>query len=427
MSDTKVFSLEGKVLKLDSAEDIEPHIKDLKANDDVEEVRFLGNTLGIGASEALAKVLETKNKLQVANFADVFTGRLLSEIPPALAALLTSLLTLPDLHTVNLSDNAFGLNTQAPLVDFLSQHVPLRHLILNNNGLGPAAGVLVAEALTKLAEKKEAARREGKVVPNLETVICGRNRLENGSMAAWATAYAAHNKIKEIKMVQNGIRQEGITHLLTNGLSHATELNILDLQDNTFTATGAKALSNVVGKWTELKELGVGDCLLSARGGVALANALQKGKHTKLEVLRLQFNEITSKGIKGLADAHTALPALRRIELNGNRFEEEDPSIEKLREVLEARKEAADGVGEDDEEYWGIDELDELEEESDDEEDEDEDAKAGSDEEEEGVNVEEKAARQIIADQEAEDENVPQEKDQKVDDLADALAKTEIK
>lgn len=363
----------------------------------------------------------------MANFADVFTGRLLSEIPPALSHLLTSLLTLPNLYTVNLSDNAFGLNTQAPLVDFLSQHIPLRHLILNNNGLGPAAGVLVADALTSLAEKKESARKGGKDVPDLETVICGRNRLENGSMAAWAKAYAAHKGVKEVKMVQNGIRQEGITHLLNNGLSHASKIEILDLQDNTFTAMGAKALSNVVGGWSELKELGVGDCLLSGRGGVALATALQEGKNTKLEVLRLQYNEINSKGIAGLAEAHSKLPALRRVELNGNKFDEEDPSITKLREALEERKEAADGGDEDDEDYWGIDELDELESEEEEEEEEEEELKAASEEEEEGVEVEEKAARELIAANEAEEENVPLEQDKKVDALADALAKTEIK
>ena len=65
MASNKIFSLEGKGLKLDTAQDIEPHIKDLKGNNDVEEVRLLGNTLGIGASEALAKALETKKKLQV--------------------------------------------------------------------------------------------------------------------------------------------------------------------------------------------------------------------------------------------------------------------------------------------------------------------------------------------------------------------------
>ncbi|KAF2013106.1 RNI-like protein [Aaosphaeria arxii CBS 175.79] len=424
MSASKLFSLEGRGLKLDTAGDIEPHVADLKANNDVEEVRLLGNTLGIEASEALAKILATKKKLKVANLADIFTARLLSEIPPALSHLLTALLELPELHTVNLSDNAFGLNTQAPLVDFLSKHVPLRHLILNNNGLGPAAGVLVADALSLLAEKKEAAKKEGKDVPDLETVICGRNRLENGSMAAWAKAYAAHKGVREVKMVQNGIRQEGIIHLLSNGLSHASKLNILDLQDNTFTATGARALSNVVGRWTELKELGVGDCLLSGRGGVALASALEKGQNTKLEVLRLQYNEINSKGIKGLADAQSKLPALRRVELNGNIFDEEDANVERLREALDERKAAANGKHADDEDYWGIDELDDLEEASDEEE---EDEAAAASDEEEGVEVEEKAAREAISAQQAENENVPQEEDKKVDDLADALAKTQIK
>ncbi|KAF2729664.1 RNI-like protein [Polyplosphaeria fusca] len=424
MSESKVFSLEGKGLKLDSAEDIEQHIKSLKDNPDVEEVRFLGNTLGIGASEALAKVLETKKELQVANFADIFTARLLSEIPPALQHLLTSLLTLPKLHTINLSDNAFGLNTQAPLVDFLSQHVPLQHLILNNNGLGPAAGCLVADALTALAEKKEAARKEGKHVPDLETVICGRNRLENGSMNAWAKTYAAHKGVKEIKMVQNGIRQEGITHLLTNGLSHLSQLQVLDLQDNTFTAMGGQALSTVVASWTSLKELGVGDCLLSRRGGIALASALAKGNNPKLEVLRLQFNEINTKGLTGLANAHPKLPALRRVELNGNQFDEEDPALETLRDALKAKMEAA-GIEDEDDENWGLDELDDLEEEE--SEDEEDEAAKASDEEDEGVEVEEKAARQIAADQDAEEENVALKKDDKVDDLADVLAKTQIK
>jgi Ran GTPase-activating protein 1 len=266
-------------------------------------------------------------------------------------------------------------------------------------------------------------------VPDLELVICGRNRLENGSMAAWAKAYAANSGVKTIKMTQNGIRQEGITHLLTNGLSHLTKLETFDLQDNTFTAMGANALSKVVGKWTQLRELGVGDCLLSGRGGIALASALEKGQNKQIEILRLAFNDINAKGLAGLASAaSTSLPALRRVELNGNKFSEEDASIEKLREVLEARKEES-GEHEDDEEYWGLDDLDELD--SDDEEEEEEesdaDEKRGEDSDEEGVEVEEKAARQIVEENRAEDSNVAQDKDKKVDDLADVLAKTEIK
>jgi Ran GTPase-activating protein 1 len=301
----------------------------------------------------------------------------------------------------------------------------LRHLILNNNGLGPAAGVLIADALTKLAAKKAEARQKGTQVPNLETIICGRNRLENGSMAAWAKCYAAHTGVKEIKMVQNGIRQEGVTHLIREGLVHLKDLQVLDLQDNTFTALGARALADVVGTWTELRELGVGDSLLSARGGVMLGEALQKGNHKKIEVLRLQYNEVDAKGVKAISVAVDKLPMLRRLELNGNKFSEDNKDIDSIREELHARAEKAGVEMEeiDDNEDWGIDELDELEEESDEEEEEDEKEEDG----EEGVEVEEKAARQIAADQQAEEENVAGEKDKEVDELADIMGKTTIK
>ena len=355
---------------------------------------------------------------QVANLADIFTGRLLNEIPEALSALLTSILNLPNLHTINLNDNAFGLNVQAPLVAFLSSHVPLQHLYLNNNGLGPHAGILIADALSELHAKKEAARKEGKDVPELETVICGRNRLENGSMMAWAKAYGLHNNIKVIKMVQNGIRPEGISHLLSEGLKNATSLEILDLQDNTFTVRGAKALAQVVPGWVSIKELGVGDSLLKAKGGIILAEALANGKNTKLETLRLQANEITSEGVKVFADAaKEALPSLKRIELNGNKFLEDDESILALQTLLNNRKEelAGDIVIEDD---WGIDSLSDLEELDSDEEEEEE--------EEEEPTPQEKADKLIRDAQEAQEEPTVQLKDQSVDALAQKLEKTSI-
>ena len=227
-------------------------------------------------------------------------------------------------------------------------------------------------------------------------------------------------------MVQNGIRAEGITHVLSHGFAHSRAIEVLDLQDNTFTATGARALANVVANWAAIRELGVGDCLLSGRGGIALADALAKGNNAKLQVLRLEFNDINAKGVAGLAAALGKLPALRRVELEGNKFDAEDPAIETLREELGKRREGA-GVEDEDDENWGVGDLDELESEDEDEEDDDEEAKAGSDEEDQGVAAQEKAARDIIADQQAEEEVVAQKNDKEVDDLADALAKTEIK
>jgi Ran GTPase-activating protein 1 len=64
----KIFSLEGRGLKLDSAEDLEAHIADLRAMDDLEEVHMLGNTLGVGACKLLGEVLATKKTLRVSQY-----------------------------------------------------------------------------------------------------------------------------------------------------------------------------------------------------------------------------------------------------------------------------------------------------------------------------------------------------------------------
>lgn len=414
-----IFSLSGQSLKLDTAEHIEPHLKPLIASNTVTEIHLGGNTLGAPACETLASVLRTKKTLQTAKLDDIFTSRLLSEIPTALSYLLTAHLELPNLHTIDLSDNAFGLNTVEPLVGFLSKHVPLKHLILQNNGLGPNAGTLIASALTALAERKEEARKSGKEVPDLETVICGRNRLESGSMSAWAKAYRAHRKVKMVKMVQNGIRQDGISLLLTEGLVWCEELEVLDLQDNTFTITGARALSQVVEGWKQIKELGIGDSLLGSRGAILFAEALGKGNNGLLKVLRLQYNEIDSNGVKALlVAAKDKLVKLRRVELNGNKFSEDDEPVEGLRLLLEERKEkAGDAEGE-----WGLDELSDLEE-SDEEDEESDDDEAEREEQEEAEDRREGVLKD--ADQE-EGQEVSQKKDDDVDALADSLGKAEI-
>ncbi|KAL9133212.1 MAG: hypothetical protein Q9175_005606 [Cornicularia normoerica] len=411
-----LFSLSGQSLKLDTAEHIEPHLKLLIASDTVTEIHLGGNTLGAPACKTLASVLKTKTTLETAKLDDIFTSRLLSEIPPALSSLLTALLELPKLHTVDLSDNAFGLNTVEPLVDFLSKHVPLKNIILQNNGLGPNAGMRIANALTALAERKEEARKAGKEVPDLEMIICGRNRLESGSMSAWAKAYRAHRNVKIVKMVQNGIRQDGISLLLTDGLVWCEALEVLDLQDNTFTITGARALSQVLEGWKQITELGIGDSLLGGRGAVLLAEALGKGNNALLEVLRLQYNEVDSKGVKALlVAAKDKLVKLRRVELNGNKFSEDDEPVEELRFLLEERKEKAGDA----EREWGLDELSDLEEDSDD----------GDEDEAEKEEQEEAEGREdgILEDADQEEaQKVSQKKDDDVDALADTLGKTEI-
>jgi Ran GTPase-activating protein 1 len=211
-------------------------------------------------------------------------------------------------------------------------------------------------------------------------------------------------------MPQNSIRPEGITIILRDGIVHDRDLRILDLQDNTFTKQGALALADILSQLPELRDLGVGDCLLSARGGVVVAEALKKAANTKLEILRLQYNEIESNGAKELLTAlKLGLPALKMIELNGNKFAEDDEVVEEFRSLFLER-----GFGE-------LDELDDMEEVSEDEEEEEEES------EEEGVGTA-AAAKDIInkETEEEENENVAPEEDKDTAELANMLAKARI-
>lgn len=388
-------------------------------------IHLNGNTLGAPACSALAPLLSAQTSLQSINLADIFTSRLLSEIPPALSSLLTSLLPLENLRTIDLSDNAFGLNTQAPLVEFLRKHIPLRVLILNNNGLGPEAGARIADALSELADKKAEARKEGKEVPNLETVVCGRNRLESGSMKAWSRAFTKNKDVKIVKMVQNGIRQTGIECLLKEGLAGCEKLEVLDLQDNTFTHVGAGALAGVLPGWKDLRELGVGDSLFGRKGGMRmLCGALGKGRNERLRILRLQYNEIDGKGVGDLCDVvkKGSLPALRRVELNGNKFSEDDERIEGLRTLLDERKEKAGEEGEEGE--WGLDDFSDLEE---DESEEEEEEDSGEEEEKEDDDEREERADKMLRDAEEEEgQIVSQKEDEAVDALAVKMGKTDL-
>jgi Ran GTPase-activating protein 1 len=61
----KVFSILGKNIKANTAADLEPFLSELREAEDVEEVHFGGNSLGVEACEAIAAVLKEKKHLKV--------------------------------------------------------------------------------------------------------------------------------------------------------------------------------------------------------------------------------------------------------------------------------------------------------------------------------------------------------------------------
>lgn len=52
-------------MKANSANDLEPYLSELKGMEDVEQVHFGANSLGVEACQAIAEVLKTKKSLKV--------------------------------------------------------------------------------------------------------------------------------------------------------------------------------------------------------------------------------------------------------------------------------------------------------------------------------------------------------------------------
>lgn len=232
-----------------------------------------------------------------------------------------------------------------PIVPFLTTNRTFQILRLNNNGLGPEGGAIIADALYESAVLSE---KDGKK-SQLRTVICGRNRLENGSAPNWGKAFAKHGGLEEIRMPQNGIRAEGIAALV-RGIAKCPGLKHLDLQDNTFSEEnskdGANAITESLDIWTGLETLNLSDCclLLEEDDGedgddpLAIVKKLTSGSNPKLQTLQLQNNNLNGEWIVPLAENIVVhLPALKTVELQWNEFEEDDESVASLKRTLKKR------------------------------------------------------------------------------------------
>ena len=356
-----VYCVANRALKLTSADEIEPYLQELKALPKCTKIDFSGNTLGIGASRALASCISesasVRDHLQEINFADLYTSRLVDEVVESLEVFVPVWLACPQLAVVNLSDNAFGLRTIDSLERYLASAVQLEHLVLSNNGMGPFAGERLGKALFRLAQRKRAANK-----PPLQTFICGRNRLENGSALHLALGFKAHGAgLKVVRLYQNGIRPTGVATLITHGLRYNSQLEVLDLQDNTFTTRASEALARTLPTWKDtLQELNFNDCLLKGPGADCVVKVLQQQAFPELHTLKLQYNELTQDTlVESLLPALKSenLPALKFLELNGNRLEEDSDALAELETAFDGE----------------LDELDDLEELDSDEEEEEED------------------------------------------------------
>ncbi|XP_074553034.1 ran GTPase-activating protein 1-like [Halichoeres trimaculatus] len=363
------LSYKGQGRKLNDAASVEDIVKEIQDFEGLQALRLEGNTVGVEAAQAIAKALETKSQLKCCHWSDMFTGRLRSEIPPALTSLGDALILAGARLTVlDLSDNAFGPDGVRGIEMLLKSPAcfTLQELRLNNCGMGIGGGKILAASLTQCHKVSS----EDGTPFSLKVFVAGRNRLENDGATALAQAFQLMGSLEEIHMPQNGINHAGVT-ALAMAVQHNVNLRILNLNDNTFTEKGAIAMAQALKHLCSVQVINFGDCLVRPAGAMAIAETVAEGLPI-LKELNLSFGEITEEAALTVAQAVKDKDQLEKLDLNGNCLGED--GCKALRDVLEGLN-----MGE----LLGSLSDDEGEPEDDDDEDEDED------EDEENVDEEE--------------------------------------
>ena len=285
------LSFEGQGLKLNNAADAVEVAAKICSASTVHTLTLSGNTVGIEAAGAIGAALEKHPELRRAHWKDMFTGRMKTEIPPALVNLTRGLLTAQTrLVELDLSDNAFGPVGMEGLKTFLQSPscYSLRELKLNNTGCGVTGGKMLAALLLSCYHKSKAVGHP----LALRVFILGRSRQENEGGKALAEVFKLMGSLEEVVMPQNGIYHEGLA-ALADAFSSNPNLRILNMNDNTFTEKGARAMGAALKKLDKLEVLNLGDCLLKSAGCKLICRAL-KGRHPRLRELVLDSNEIRS-------------------------------------------------------------------------------------------------------------------------------------
>uniref|UniRef100_A0A8C7FPT5 Ran GTPase-activating protein 1 n=1 Tax=Oncorhynchus kisutch TaxID=8019 RepID=A0A8C7FPT5_ONCKI len=367
------LSYKGQGRKFDNAQSVEEMVKEIQEFKGLQALRLEGNTYGVEAAQAIAKALETKSEFKYCYWSDMFTGRLRSEIPPALNSLGAALMTAGARLTVlDLSDNAFGPDGVKGIEKLLKSTAchTLQELRLNNCGMGIGGGKILAAALTECYKQSSS---QGTPL-GLKVFIAGRNRLENDGATALAQAFQLMGSLEEVHVPQNGINHPGVTALAT-AMQHNPQLRVLNLNDNTFTKKGAIAMAQALKHLRSVQVINFGDCLVRSEGAIAIAEAITEGLPI-LKELNLSFGEITGEAALLVAQSVEGKATLEKLDLNGNCLGEE--GCDAVREVM-------DGLNMGD--LLGSLSDDEGEPEEDDDEDEDDEEEEDDDVEEEDSSV----------------------------------------
>ena len=241
-----IFVIEAAAKKFDSAEDViaavggsEEKFEELSR---AKGIKLSGNSFGFDACNFMATQFANRDLplLVDIDFSDIFVSRLRAELPDSLRVMSQALLSKQQLIVLNLSDNAFGPDGISAFECLLTGMPSLKELMVTNCGLGPEGGEMIAEALS---------RNDGLKLRRFEA---GRDRLENKGITALARVFAEMGSLEKVHVPQNGIKDEGMSALLSSLAQSCHNLRTLRINDNWLKAQALPNLFKVIVHCTKL-------------------------------------------------------------------------------------------------------------------------------------------------------------------------------
>jgi len=314
------FEIQDTGKKLEGREDVEPEIaKLLEQHENLTEVTLSGNSYGVEACAAIGDTLKGCGNLEIANFGDLFTGRLREEVVNSMTRISSGLMQCSKLQVLSLRDNAFGPDGVNSFSELLENCVSLKELEVTNCGLGPRGGELIANSLMKCENLK------------LEVFSAGRDRLEDPGITALSSAFQKMRSLRKISVPQNGIKTQGIVALF-NSLANNELMQMIDVNDNVVNEEEAhSAVAACVQKLNYLCSLNLGDTLLGDEGATAVLESLL-GTNPHIRQLTLSYNDLEdSQILDRVSELLKERSDLEFVDLKGNEFA--SGSINKLSEI----------------------------------------------------------------------------------------------
>jgi len=323
-----------KGFKYHSVDDCKDLIVELNSFTNLEILELSGASFGLDACKLISDNLSPHSNIKIANFADMFTGKKSDEIPFAVKHLMDALKD-KQVSSLDWSDNAFGPNGVRGFIDYMVGNQVCTHLNINNTGLGPEGGQLVANGLLGFTlEQWDNPKPETPHVPaahcKLVSLKSGRGRLEDPGCIALSAAFEKMTTLKVLYLPQSGITPKGML-VLAKALRHNLDLEELNLYDNNIGPKGAPEMFETIKLLKKLKVLNLGDCMLTKKEVAVLVDIL-KTVNT-LEELDLSYDGVNDAIAKGIVQVIENNPNLAKLNLNGNCLT--DKGINAVKNALE--------------------------------------------------------------------------------------------